>query len=314
MERSKFRYMYTSWLVFLTLVLTVSTSHLPKPRYHKQLYELTDIANPRTNFAECGRISPSWVCDPAGILEESEAFRIDNEITKTIEDTKCPCSQQCPLDSNGYIISVVLLPKIKVSPGYNVSTELKRWGQELSTRLWKFGTCGNDLIILISLGDAAQVTVYANSSVLTKVSEASCQRDFLANCRLYLHAGRYGEAIRQTVAGIRNIFLGKPCQFPPVSEYFEKVSNDHEVQDGIESIRHTQRDRGKTIGLRLRRDYDNNRYIHYQEEEDQAAMGVTINGTHYAWWIVLLIVLGIIAVIIGLAIALCCCCCGALCC
>ncbi|XP_002740571.1 uncharacterized protein LOC100375696 [Saccoglossus kowalevskii] len=126
-------------------------------------WDLKDYPNPLDSTDICNHPQrESWICDPNGILNNEEALTLDNNLDDIRLTTLCTCDrcQGGNGERNGYVISFALLNKMQgiyhnpQSPtDREILKEAHIWTKYLRRRAWKFGDCGNDAVLLLSLQD-----------------------------------------------------------------------------------------------------------------------------------------------------------------
>ncbi|XP_074647551.1 uncharacterized protein LOC141903347 [Tubulanus polymorphus] len=82
---------------------------------------------------------------------------IDDMLMQIMEKSMCPCSN-CPLDEQGYILAVAVVPALVPRDAAPLDEEqklrdLQRFASYLRKTSWKFGFCGNDGVIALSVSD-----------------------------------------------------------------------------------------------------------------------------------------------------------------
>ncbi|KAL4232468.1 hypothetical protein ACF0H5_007161 [Mactra antiquata] len=134
-------------------------------------WTVRNYPDPITMPGLCGRVNPSFICDPSRILEEAAADQID-EIAKNIyNETTVPCYASGPRASRrkGYMVMVAVMPKMQRyrtvnATVYNMRTryreaqyfayhlgQQKKWGAHSSS-------CNETVIILYSAEDGVLYT------------------------------------------------------------------------------------------------------------------------------------------------------------
>lgn len=128
----------------------------------------------------CGRYNVSSVCDPNGLISETDANALDSLINSVYRETTCLCAD-CILKGHGYIIRVAIMPKMqRVFPrGENTTIGRLRDAQMYSyilTNRWRMeGACNETLLILYSEGDGILYTLTRQNTKL-KLSNGDVKR------------------------------------------------------------------------------------------------------------------------------------------
>jgi len=126
-----------------------------------QEWKWTDYPNPnspnqRSQFL-CCRSNQSYVCDPNGLISETQADEIDLAIKNVYEDTRCTCNH-CLINKHGYIVRVAIMEKM-VPVRNNDTSMMARlrdahlYAYQISRRWHMEGACKESLLILYSRAD-----------------------------------------------------------------------------------------------------------------------------------------------------------------
>ncbi|XP_013387437.1 uncharacterized protein LOC106156645 [Lingula anatina] len=274
-------------------------------------YRLSNISNPRIDFEGCGRTRKSWVCNPAGVLENLHAERLDHMIDDILNSTVCPCAKPCDNGVAGYSVSILVITSIYVPSGSSIFNELSGWGYALANQLWNFGTCGNDIVLVLSRDDDRRLEAYANELVSEKIGGTSCLYKILRGCRPYLFVKNYAAALQYAVISLKKVLLGEKCPEPKNSTDFiydednnsvkinsRKQDNDLSEKDFVADAKDGGPESARQSGL------------HVEESSNKDGVpGLLISGTFFPWWAIVLIVAGAVLAI-SLLIAMICCCFG----
>jgi len=150
-------------LVLILLIITV---------FAKEEYDRAHYPSPQNDPEECGRGGKtSYLCDPDQILNAGEGDQLDREIERVMNETKCPCSyESCSSRKyyKGYKIAIALIKKmpddqdVQNEEGDDELTHNLDKGRLYAYTLlnrWKFGKCGEDLIIFYSQDDNVLYTM-----------------------------------------------------------------------------------------------------------------------------------------------------------
>lgn len=193
------------------------------------MYTVKNYPDPIDRPQACGRISPSFICDPTNIIPEAAANVIDGEIKAIYNETTVPCYSSGPRESRrkGYMVFVALMPKMNRfftvnTTGYGMATRYREaqhfayyLGQEM---LWgkHSAKCKEIVIILYSENDGVLYTstqstarrLLTDEKVQDTVLEAlTMHYPFSANNRkvsdaLIYIVRKYGLALREDTASV----------------------------------------------------------------------------------------------------------------
>ncbi|XP_074662610.1 uncharacterized protein LOC141915104 [Tubulanus polymorphus] len=145
--------------------------------------------NPRIDITHCGRRQHvSYICDPSEALAYQDADVLDGMIDSIRKNSTCPCDSDCPADKHGYMFSIAIVPKLHWKQESDESEELMQKFADDLRKLWNFGHCENDVLILI-ITEYKRKNVY--SSVGSKAKEIiteECSNRFYARARKYFTA------------------------------------------------------------------------------------------------------------------------------
>ncbi|PAV64433.1 hypothetical protein WR25_07021 isoform B [Diploscapter pachys] len=113
----------------------------------------------------CGQPRPSFLCDPNDFLSRTNnTGRVDKLSTSLIEvrgKTKCSCSAadeiQCIDSSNGFTMSIALVPKFKLNDDEYTQANLLRAAELFADSLrdrYDRDQCDDDILIVYSTNDS----------------------------------------------------------------------------------------------------------------------------------------------------------------
>jgi hypothetical protein len=111
------------------------------------------------------------LCDPDQILAPEEADQLDRQIERVMNETKCPCSyESCSSRKyyKGFKVAVALIKRMPDDQDVPFKSDTDKLTQNLDKarmyaytllNRWKFGKCGEDLVIFYSKDDNVLYTM-----------------------------------------------------------------------------------------------------------------------------------------------------------
>ncbi|KAL4233423.1 hypothetical protein ACF0H5_008104 [Mactra antiquata] len=187
---------------------------------HGAMIEWTsqDYPNPQEMPELCGRYTdtPSYVCDPNGLISKKSADFLDHILLSFQNDTKCPCSAySCERrqHSKGYIIAIALMRKIKRPDNVKDTPEAKKvlvhqFASDLRLRLWNsWATCDELIVIAFSKEDGILTTVTGSAAnrVLSYNVTMAIQTEL---ARFFRTDGNIGQGLHYLTLNYRRVLDG----------------------------------------------------------------------------------------------------------
>ncbi|XP_048767265.1 uncharacterized protein LOC125674208 isoform X2 [Ostrea edulis] len=174
-------------------------------------WTVDQFPNPMKNPEKCGgeKGRPSFLCDPNSILPTSFA-ELDHALNQTFLDTPCICSAYKCRELNyhhGVHLSVAVLANLKLTQQRTSALpEVEHFAIELESRIWNFGECDNDVVIVYSAGD--NVVYTATGSAANYILDTQKIKDITSANGIYFKnknpmAGLYG-----MIMDYRTVFRG----------------------------------------------------------------------------------------------------------
>ncbi|XP_052810403.1 uncharacterized protein LOC128238482 isoform X2 [Mya arenaria] len=173
-----------------------------------------EFFNPLEEPEKCGRheSSPSYVCDPNGIITVRQADFLDHILLNMQNETDCPCSTnncESRAHSKGYIIAIALVKKLK-RPDNVPDNEMGRMGlaqtfvYDLQRKHWVWGKCDEVTIIFFSKDDGILMTTTGVTPARKLTGEVTnyIQKELV---RFFQKGGNVGQGLHYLTINYRHV-------------------------------------------------------------------------------------------------------------
>ncbi|XP_064621890.1 uncharacterized protein LOC135484404 isoform X1 [Lineus longissimus] len=175
-----------------------------------------DFPNPQVDLERCGRQGQrSYVCDPNHLISPSDANALDAKIQEIQQTTPCACTEgTCEDQGFGYIISIAIVQEVFIDESVkNVGEEshlqVERFAHYLRKKSWKFGTCGNDVVVVLAVNDKKIFTSAGEDA--GSVISSTCISKAFYHARYRFTNGQYYAGLMSTLNDYKTYLIEGDC-------------------------------------------------------------------------------------------------------